>query len=167
MNGEGADLIFVIFSPQMYFCGDIGNFSTREEIFNFPTIVIHGKLKFLHMTIFSPLIMLLILVTKIRSGRGGGGILKTVVLMKRLRWVQDCRRHLADTMLSPPLSLSLSVQNLSLKYRQVTCLCHNGYNTRALRLQKLDWKISKFVICCMMQVTKTIVILKNSITCMT
>ena len=29
------------------------NFSTCGEIFNFPTIVIHGKLKFLHMTIFS------------------------------------------------------------------------------------------------------------------
>ena len=35
-------------------CGDIENFSTCEEIFNFPTIVIHGKLKFLHKTIFSP-----------------------------------------------------------------------------------------------------------------
>ena len=35
-------------------CGDIWNFSTCGEIFNFPTIVIHGKLKFLHMTIFSP-----------------------------------------------------------------------------------------------------------------
>ena len=28
------------------------NFSKCREIFNFPTIVIHGKLKFLHMTIF-------------------------------------------------------------------------------------------------------------------
>ena len=35
--------------------------------FQFPTIVIHGKLKFLHMTIFSPLIILVILVTNIRS----------------------------------------------------------------------------------------------------
>ena len=48
-------------------CGDIWNFSTCGEIFNFPTIVIHGKVIFLHMTIFSPLIILVILVTNIRS----------------------------------------------------------------------------------------------------
>ena len=48
-------------------CGDIWNFSICGEIFNFPTIVIHGKLKYLHMTIFSPLIILVILVTNIRS----------------------------------------------------------------------------------------------------
>ena len=45
----------------------ISDFSTCREIFNFPTIVIHGKLKFLHMTIFSPLIILVISVTNIRS----------------------------------------------------------------------------------------------------
>ena len=49
-------------------CGDIWNSSTCGEIFNFPTIDIHGKLKFLHMTNFSPLIILVILVTNIRSG---------------------------------------------------------------------------------------------------
>ena len=35
--------------------------------FYFPTIVIHGKLKILHMTFFSPLIILVILVTNMRS----------------------------------------------------------------------------------------------------
>ena len=51
-------------------CGDIWNFSTCGEIFNFPTIVIHGKLKFLHMKIFSPLIILVILVTNMRFACG-------------------------------------------------------------------------------------------------
>ena len=50
--------------------GNIWKFSTCGEIFNFPTIVIHEKLKFLHMTICSPLIILVILVTNMRSGQG-------------------------------------------------------------------------------------------------
>ena len=40
-------------SPHMS-CGHIWNFSTRGDILNFPTNVIHGKLKFLHMKFFSP-----------------------------------------------------------------------------------------------------------------
>ena len=48
-------------------CGDIWNFSTCGEIFNFPTIVIHGKLKFLHMTFFSSRIWFLIFVTNMSS----------------------------------------------------------------------------------------------------
>ena len=72
-------------------CGDIWNFSTCGEIFNFPTIVIHGKLKFLHMTIFSPLMILVILVTNMRSvGDAKGTVLLTSwgrsLLSEQINW---------------------------------------------------------------------------------
>ena len=51
----------------MWTAGHIWNFFICGEMFNFPTIVIHGKLKFLNMIIFSPLIILVISVTNIRS----------------------------------------------------------------------------------------------------
>ena len=45
---------------------EIWNYSKRGDILDSSTIVMHGKLKFLHVSIFSPLIWLVKLVTIIR-----------------------------------------------------------------------------------------------------
>ena len=58
-------------------CGKSCIFSSCGEIFDFPTIDIHGKLKILHMAIFS---LLIILVTNMRSGPQEESSKKTDIL---------------------------------------------------------------------------------------
>ena len=51
-------------------CGKTWISSRFGEIFDLPTIAIYGMLKILHMAIFSPLMILVILVTNMRSVLG-------------------------------------------------------------------------------------------------